>query len=150
MSGLTAGGVFVLVPLYVAEISDDKIRGKLGSYFILAINFGTLAAFVAGNYLDYYLFAYLMLIFPIVFLTVFLLLPETPQYLVVKGKSREAEKSLYFLRGCNEITPIPSEVKEELYRIRRCNISSTNSTVTDDRESGLWQLISKTSSVIKI
>jgi MFS family permease len=82
LAGLAGGGVFVLIPLYVSEISDDSIRGSLGAIFILCVNMGTLVLFVAGAYLNYYLVAAIMAFFPIIFFISFIFLPETPQYLI--------------------------------------------------------------------
>lgn len=117
LAGLSAGGVFVLIPLYVAEISEDKIRGSLGSFFIFSINFGTLLTFIAGNYLDYKTVAYTMIALPILFLVVFMFLPETPQFLIKCGREKDAEKSLRFLRGCKSSSEAPENVKNELQEL---------------------------------
>ncbi|CAO1407792.1 unnamed protein product [Diamesa hyperborea] len=119
LAGLSAGGVFVLIPLYVAEISEDRIRGTLGSFFIFSINFGTLLSFIAGNYLEYKTVAYVMVALPIIFLFVFVFLPETPQFLLKRGKEKDAEKSLKFLRGCKSSAETPEFVKNELLELSK-------------------------------
>lgn len=116
-SGLTAGGVFVLVPLYISEIADDSSRGILGSFFILAVNFGTLLMFVAGNYLSYSLTPQLMIALPIIFALTFAFLPETPQHLLKRGKSKQAENALMFLRGCERGREAPQKIKNELLQM---------------------------------
>jgi MFS family permease len=113
-AGLCAGGVFVLVPLYVSEIAEDSVRGTLGSFFIFSINFGTLLMFVAGSYLSYTLVPQLMLALPIIFAATFVFLPETPQHLLKCGKAKQAENSLKFLRGCRNANEVPEKVKNEL------------------------------------
>lgn len=45
------------------------------------------------------------------------MLPETPYHLIKNGKIRQAEKSLYFLRGCNTTPTIPEKVQLEFERI---------------------------------
>lgn len=117
LAGLAAGGVFVLVPLYVSEISEDKVRGILGSFFIFSINFGTLAMFVAGNYLSYSLVPRIMISFPIIFALTFVFMPESPQHLLKCGKAKEAENSLKFLRGCKDSKEVPEKVKAELFEM---------------------------------
>lgn len=114
LAGLGAGGVFVLVPLYVSEISEDKVRGTLGSFFIFSINFGTLLMFVTGSYLSYTFVPKLMLALPIMFALTFVFLPETPQHLLKCGKAKQAESSLKFLRGCRGANEVPEKVKNEL------------------------------------
>lgn len=114
LTGLTTGGVFVLVPLYISEIAEDEVRGILGSFFILALNFGTLLMFVAGNYLSYTLVPQLMIAFPIIFALTFAFLPETPQHLLKRGKSKQAESALKFLRGCKKGKEAPDKIRVEL------------------------------------
>lgn len=114
LAGLAAGGVFVLVPLYVSEIAEDKVRGILGSFFIFSINFGTLIMFVAGNYLSYSLVPRIMISFPIIFALTFVFMPESPQHLLKCGKAEHAEKSLKFLRGCRDSKELPEKVKSDL------------------------------------
>lgn len=119
LSGLAAGGVFVLVPLYVLEISEDNVRGILGSFFIFSINFGTLLMFVAGSYLSYSLVPKLMISLPIFFALTFMYLPETPQHLLKDGKTKQAEKSLKFLRGCKSSEDAPEKIKNELLELSK-------------------------------
>lgn len=130
LAGLAAGGVFVLVPLYVSEIAEDSVRGTLGSFFIFSINFGTLLMFVAGNYLSYSLVAKVMISFPIAFALTFAFLVETPQHLLKSGKAKQAENSLKFLRGCGNDKEVPEKVKNELMDMT--NKIEENSNVKSD------------------
>ncbi|XP_052892327.1 facilitated trehalose transporter Tret1-like [Anopheles moucheti] len=99
LAGLAAAGVFLLVPMYITEIAEDRIRGTLGSLFILFLNIGTLVSFVMGSYLSYHMTAYILFALPIIFLALFLQFPETPQYLIRRNRVRDAESSLKYLRG---------------------------------------------------
>ena len=137
MSGLAAGGVFVLVPLYISEIAEDKIRGVLGSFFILSINVGTLLMFIAGSYLSYSLVPRIMISLPIVFALTFVFLPETPQHLLKHGKTKEAENSLKFLRGCR--VEVPLEVKNELMEM-----SKRIEDVSNNKTESIWRELSNT------
>lgn len=119
LAGFGAGGVFVLVPMYVAEISESRVRGVLGSFFIFFINFGTLVMFVAGNYLSYSLVPRIMIAFPIAFAIAFAFLPETPEYLLRRGNVTQAEKSLIFLRGCGKRKEVPAQIKNELLEMSK-------------------------------
>jgi MFS family permease len=121
LSGLSAGGIFVLVPLYTSEISENQTRGTLGSFFIFAINLGTLLMFAVGAYLSYSISGILMLILPIVFVPMFYFLPETPQYLLKNGKIQEAEKSMKFLRGIEKSKETPDQIKKELLNLSQQN-----------------------------
>ncbi|KFB46231.1 AGAP008900-PA-like protein [Anopheles sinensis] len=99
LAGLGAAGVFLVVPMYITEIAEDRIRGSLGSLFILFLNIGTLVSFIMGSYLSYHLTAYILFTLPVAFFILFLPFPETPQYLVRRNRVRDAESSLKYLRG---------------------------------------------------
>lgn len=99
LGGFVGGGTYIVIPLYITEISEDRIRGSLGSVVQVTCNFGILIGFLWGAYLNYYLVAYLSLLFPIIFLISFIIVPETPSYLISKNKIANAEQSLRFFRG---------------------------------------------------
>uniref|UniRef100_A0A8D8B3U9 Facilitated trehalose transporter Tret1 n=1 Tax=Culex pipiens TaxID=7175 RepID=A0A8D8B3U9_CULPI len=99
LAGITGGGMFALVPLFVADIADRRIRGTLGSLTVLHINFGLLAVYTAGNYLSYYTIPQIMICLPVAFAAFVSLLPDTPYCLLRKGRLDDAEKSLMFYRN---------------------------------------------------
>lgn len=97
-----AGGAFcVTAPAYNSEISQDSIRGTLGSFFQLMITLGILFSYVVGSYTSVFLFNILCGLIPLVFGLVFFFMPESPSYLVVKGRNEEARAALVRLRGRN-------------------------------------------------
>ncbi|XP_052864416.1 uncharacterized protein LOC128271025 [Anopheles cruzii] len=98
-SGLTGGGVVSVVPLYIADIADKRIRGTLGSLTIIFINLGLLFIYSTGNYLAYETIPKIMLGGPVAFLILVSFLPETPQCLLRKGLLSQAEQSLMFYRN---------------------------------------------------
>lgn len=54
-------------------------------------------------------------IVPIVFAACFIWMPETPQYLIKKGKEDQAEKSLQYFRGKNfDIKHELDEMKDDI------------------------------------
>lgn len=119
LDGLAAGGVFVLVPLYVSEISEDRVRGILGSFFMISINLGTLMMFLFGTFTSYSIVPRVMIAFPIIFAVTFIFLPETPHHLLKYGKPKEAENSLKYLRGCEFDKELPESIKNELLEMSK-------------------------------
>nr|CAD7201481.1 unnamed protein product [Timema douglasi] len=104
IAGLTlaAGGVFH--PLYVAEISEDSVRGRLSASMMLMYNIGIVFFYLVGWYLPYTTTGYIGLTIVIIYLLVFSYVPETPYYLMSQGKILEAMKTLKWLRGNNNPT----------------------------------------------
>uniref|UniRef100_A0AAG5DB31 Major facilitator superfamily (MFS) profile domain-containing protein n=1 Tax=Anopheles atroparvus TaxID=41427 RepID=A0AAG5DB31_ANOAO len=101
-SGLTGGGVVSVVPLYIADIADKKIRGTLGSLTIIFINIGLVFMYSTGNYLAYRTIPKIMLVAPVAFIVLVSFLPETPACLLRKGKLLEAERSLMYYRNISD------------------------------------------------
>ncbi|KAH9637387.1 hypothetical protein HF086_012000 [Spodoptera exigua] len=84
--GLGVSGSYVVTPLYIKEISEDTIRGTLGSLVVLSQNLGNLFAYIMGEYLSYHAMLWVCLIVPILHLVLFMAMPETPSYLLKSGK----------------------------------------------------------------
>lgn len=125
LAGLSTGGCFALVPMYIAEISQDNVRGSLGSFFCLSINFGMLLVYIAGKFLSYTLTPKVMLLAPVSFLVFFFFCTETPVYLLRHGKVDKSSKALIFLRTCDANGETQDEVDAELQRmIRKVNNDS--------------------------
>lgn len=97
--GLSGGGVFVVIPIFSAEISDDKIRGVLGAIFSFSVNIGFVLGYVCGGVLNFYVFAYVILAIQIIFLILFYHVPDTPSYLLSEMKYDEANEATNYFRG---------------------------------------------------
>lgn len=86
ISGIGNAGCYVIPPMYTNEISDENIRGSLGSMLILAQNLGFLIMYVCGDLLSFTTVLWISFIIPTVHFLLFLLLPDSPSYLVTKGR----------------------------------------------------------------
>lgn len=86
LAGATGGGIQTTIVLFVSEISNDDIRGRLGSLSMLSRNFGCLFMFVIGAYVDYMIVPCIFIFFPIVYLCIFMTMPDTPQHFLKEGK----------------------------------------------------------------
>lgn len=85
-SGFVLGGCYCLIPMYVREISQDSIKGKMVSLAILMQHVGVLAMYALGSYLEYYTSSWILLSISLVTLLLMILAPESPVFLVKKGK----------------------------------------------------------------
>lgn len=97
--GISGGAFCVTAPTYTGEIAQKEIRGSLGSYFQLMLTVGILFVYVLGAYVNLFTLNVVCLVIPIVFGAIFVFMPETPMYLVSKGRDDEAAKSFKWLRG---------------------------------------------------
>ncbi|EME17583.1 sugar porter family MFS transporter [Rhodococcus triatomae] len=140
VGGVGVGFAAVIAPAYIAEISPAAIRGRLGSMYQLAIvlgiaisqlvNYalheaaggdarGTLAGIEAWQWMlaleAIPALLYLLMTFPI---------PESPRFLILKGRDGEARRILADVEGGGEehVTSRFAEIRESL-RERTAKIS---------------------------
>ncbi|VVC98715.1 unnamed protein product [Leptidea sinapis] len=122
LAGLVAGGCFIVVPIYVKEISQKNNSGILVSLQVLLQNVGLFIMFLMGIYVNYYNILLITSIFPILSLILFwYIAPESPAYLVKQKKIDEAYKAVALLRGLkrddknveNEITILKHSEEEQ-------------------------------------
>lgn len=97
--GVSGGAFCVTAPTYTGEIAQSDIRGSLGSYFQLMLVIGVLFSYIVGAKTSVFAFNLICATIPIIFAIIFVFMPETPSYLISKGKKEEAAKSLKWLRG---------------------------------------------------
>jgi MFS transporter, SP family, xylose:H+ symportor len=105
LGGLAIGGASVVTPMYIAEISPPRLRGRLVMINQLNIVIGVLLAFVS-NYVIAQHFAFdvawrwmlglLALPSSIFFLSIFSI-PESPRSLVKRGRPAQAREVLELL-----------------------------------------------------
>lgn len=105
LGGLAVGGASILSPMYVAEISPPTLRGRMGALYQMSIVTGILISY-AINYLlrdagpDNWRWMFATGAIPsVLFFAMLLLVPETPRYLFMAGKERQAFAILERISG---------------------------------------------------
>ncbi|GAB0090525.1 hypothetical protein DMENIID0001_052610 [Sergentomyia squamirostris] len=132
-SGLGCGALFVVLPIYVSEISEDKVRGTLGAIFCNMVSIGIVVGRCLGSYLNFYVVPYVVLGLLAIFVLSFPFFPETPQYLLLKRRESKAEKSLKRFRGAKRDADgkMPEKFEQEFEALKNSpTLSNQSSSVT--------------------
>jgi MFS family permease len=115
--GFATGGYSFNNLTYIGEISSKQIRGILLSTYEINVKVGVLFIYLMGAFTNLLIMNLISGIIVVLYAFAFLLLPETPMYLMTKGRTEEAKKSLRILRGSNynfdnELAEIQEEINE--------------------------------------
>lgn len=118
LGGICMGICISVTPMYTAEISRPKIRGKLGVLSVTAFASGIIAVNLIGKFLSIHQSALIFMSVVIVFLTTFPLMPKSPYYLLMKNQKEAAARSLRFFRRTSnvskEVLSLTSDVQRQL------------------------------------
>ncbi|XP_037943860.1 facilitated trehalose transporter Tret1-2 homolog isoform X2 [Teleopsis dalmanni] len=99
MIGVSTGSFCVVAPMYISEIAEISIRGSLGTLFQLLLTVGILLVYVIGAYVSWTTLSTFCLFVPIALFIGMIFLPETPTYLLKKGRRGDAALALKWLWG---------------------------------------------------
>lgn len=125
--GMAVGAASVLSPAYISEVAPATIRGRMTTIQQIMIISGLTAAFVVNYYLartagastnefwggyEAWRWMYWMQAIPAaVFLIALFFIPESPRYLVSKGRNEEATRVLTSLFGADTATRKLAEIQ---------------------------------------
>ena len=127
LCGIGVGIASMLSPLYIAEIAPSQIRGRLVSFNQLSIVLGMLLVYfvnwtIASQGDDAWIrttgwrFMLASEAIPaLLFLLLLLLVPDTPRWLVMKGRSGQALTELTRLVGIDEARTTIAEIEGTLF-----------------------------------
>ncbi|XP_050685219.1 facilitated trehalose transporter Tret1-like isoform X2 [Leptidea sinapis] len=91
--------VFLIVPIYAAEIASKNQRGALGTLLQLFSSIGILISLAIGPIVSYHELSYILLGLIILAMLPGIFIPESPYYLHFDGKTDDSLKILSLLRG---------------------------------------------------
>lgn len=116
------GAFFVVAPAYIGEIASKDIRGTLGSCLQLMITIGILFVYVIGHFNTLKTVNIICAVLPLIFFALFVWMPETPYYCIMRNRVENAENALKRLRGDqydynNELTEM--QIEHEMMKQRQ-------------------------------
>jgi SP family sugar:H+ symporter-like MFS transporter len=145
--GMAVGAASVLSPAYISEVAPASIRGRLTTLQQIMIIIGLTIAFVVNYFLaqragdstapywagiEAWRWMYLMQAVPAaIFLIALIFIPESPRYLVSKGRDEKAESVLTSLFGSRV-------AGEKLQEIRATFAEDHRPRLSDLRGNGLF------------
>jgi len=118
--GLGVGFMEAPIITYVGEISEPRFRGMLTSYAGIFVSLGFVVIYAMGNFTDWQHVAAISCTVPVITILAISQVPETPLWLLSRGRLEEAEKALCWLRGWVE----PRLVRAELLEMIRYSEAS--------------------------
>lgn len=103
-----------MLPNYNSEVAEDSIRGAISSSMNIFVVSGPLFSYVVGPYTSITTFSIICALIPAIFVVLFfLIVPESPYYLIAANDHPGAVESLIKLRSSSE-----EDVKAELEGIK--------------------------------
>ncbi|GKU99171.1 hypothetical protein SLEP1_g12054 [Rubroshorea leprosula] len=122
LEGFGVGIISYTVPVYIAEIAPQNMRGSLGSVNQLSVTTGIMLAYLLGLFMSWRVLAVIGALPCTILIPGLFFIPESPRWLAKMGMMEEFEASLQVLRGFD--TDISVEVNE----IKRAVASSSKRT----------------------
>jgi len=135
VGGLGVGAASVIAPAYIAEVSPAHVRGRLASLQQLAIVLGIFAALLADAMfaglaggaaqpfwfgLEAWRWMFMAEAVPALLYGVFSLrLPESPRFLVARGRLDEAARVLHDFTGVEHAAPMIEDIRRSVESEKR-------------------------------
>ncbi|QQQ43887.1 sugar porter family MFS transporter [Stenotrophomonas maltophilia] len=155
LGGFAVGAASVMSPAYIAEVASSRYRGRLATVQQMAIICGLFAAFLS-NYLlaraagasteplwlgqEAWRWMFWMQALPSgLFLLLLLVIPESPRFLVLKGRQQQARAVLSRLYGEAAAATKQAEIEASLAQDQhKPRFSDLRDTVTGKLRPILW------------
>ncbi|XP_040262143.1 solute carrier family 2, facilitated glucose transporter member 6 [Bufo bufo] len=129
LTGLAGGLTSSSIPVYISEISHAGVRGALGACPQLLAVCGALVLYTLGLFLPWRWLAVAGEVPVLVMLLLLCFMPDSPRFLISKGKDEKALQALVWLRGPK--TAYRGEYQRIKESVLKANSSLTFSELSD-------------------
>lgn len=118
LTGMGNGMSSLVTSVYVTEVSSSNARGMLGTINQIAASVGVFIVYVLPFGMDYQWLAVVGAINAAVTMLLMTFMPETPRWLISKGRTTEAIENFMWIRGCDKETAqmVVLKLEEEMMK----------------------------------
>ena len=118
LGGYSTGVNIAVMPTYIGEINQPRIRKFTGSFMSLFFTFGFSFAYLVGKFTSWRNTATIVMVLPSLGFLLLLFCPESPTWHMLKGRKQVATSIMISLRGdtdvaMREITMIEENVEKQ-------------------------------------
>ncbi|PKA62026.1 Sugar transporter ERD6-like 6 [Apostasia shenzhenica] len=115
LEGFGVGVMSYTVPVYIAEIAPQNMRGGLGAVNQLSVTIGIMLVYILGMFVKWRMLAVIGILPCAVLIPALFFIPESPRWLAKMGMMDDFEASLQVLRGFDaDITVEVNEIKRSV------------------------------------
>lgn len=154
VTGMGTGSATVIIPLYIAELAPPSIRGTLVGIYEINNQLSSLLAYWMNYIVNEYISSTKTLQWQLplslqmapsafLFLAAIFILPETPRFLVQKGKVEKARRVLSYIRHLPEdhdyLNVEISEIQEAIAHTSQSHTATSSSEITKKSKIGLFK-----------
>lgn len=121
--GIFISGQLIILQIYITEICEDHNRAKYGCIMSFFLPIGELYTYILGPLFSFKYFT-LLVNLPFIFFLLFVFAPESPMFLLSKGRKEECIKILKKLRS----NKTNAEIDIDYYKISQSLHSGNDDT----------------------
>lgn len=116
ISGIIGNVAFVATPMYIAEISEQHVRGFLAGMTYLMMLLGFVIVYVVAPFMEIWQSSLVGVVILVAQFSTFTFMPESPYYLLIKNKR---EKALWNLKWFRNSEDVEDELEEIAAAVER-------------------------------
>ncbi|KAL1459755.1 hypothetical protein WDU94_011710 [Cyamophila willieti] len=126
--GLSIGCFEAPILAYIGEISEPRLRGSLTSFVVTGVLLGAAIIYFIYALTDWRSTMLISATMPVLTTVMLLFIPESPTWLVSKGRLEDAERSLRWVRGWSEKPKVRVEFERLVQQTHTATLNEANNT----------------------